>query len=140
MIGLYDRWEYTIPPNTAEADKVRIPCPITPGFLRSLTVYFPPGCHGLARCRVFVGERPVAPRSGKHFIAANDMAVHIQYLNEPVQEDIPVLNWEVWNLDEAYPHTIWMSAEWISAEKPYEMKMMNQMDEFLSIMRKVLGV
>lgn len=137
---MYDRWEYTIPADTAEADRIRVKCPITKGFLRSLTVFFPPGCFNLARCRVFAGERPVAPRSAANYIAADGMATHLQYLNEPIWEDIPVLNWDVWNVDELFDHTIWMSAEWISEEKPCEMKMMHQMEEFLQIMRDVLGV
>lgn len=137
---MYDRWEYTIPANTAEADAKRVRCPITKGFLRSLMVYYPPGCMNLARCRIFAGERPVAPRSPANYMAGNGMAVHIRYLNEPIQDDIPVLNWHVWNVDELFDHTIWMSAEWISEEKPYEMKMMHQMDEFIQIMRSVLGV
>jgi len=137
---VYDRWEYTIPANTAEADAIRVPCPVTKGFLRSLTVYFPPGCHNLARCRVAVGLRPIAPRSPSNYIAADDMGVRIQYLNEPIWEDIPVLNWDVWNLDESYPHTIWMSAEWLSEEKPYEMKMAHMMEEFIATINRLMGV
>jgi len=137
---VYDRWEYTIPANTAEADAIRVRCPVTKGFLRSLTVYFPPGCQNLARCRVSVGERPVAPRSSSSYIAADAMAVRIQYLNEPIWEDIPVLNWRLWNVDESYPHTVWMSAEWLSEEKPYEMKMAHQLEEFISLMRTIMGL
>ncbi len=137
---MYDRWEYTIPADTAEADAIRVRCPVTKGFLRSLVIYFPAGCHNLARCRVFAGERPVAPRSGANYIAAEGMAVHIQYLNEPIWEDLPVLNWEVWNVDDTYDHTIWMSAEWLSEEKPYEMMLVHQMKEFIELMRNVLGV
>ncbi|MBA7711475.1 hypothetical protein ES703_120438 [subsurface metagenome] len=77
MSGMYDRWEYTIPEDLGEDERRRVKCPITRGFLRSLTIYFPPGCHNLARCRVFVGERPVAPRSAGHYIAAEGMAVNI---------------------------------------------------------------
>lgn len=137
---MYDRWEYTIPADTAEADAKVVRCPITKGFLRSLVVFFPAGCQNRARCRVNAGERPVAPRSPSNYIAADGMAVRIQYLNEPIQDDIPVLNWHVWNVDETYPHTIWMSAEWLSEEKPYEMKLVTQMEEFLALMRDVIGI
>lgn len=137
---MFDRWEYTIPANTSEENAVRVECKITKGFLRTLMVYFPPGCHGLARCRVFAGERPIAPRSAKNYVAADGMAVYIQYLNEPIQEDIPVLNWDVWNVDDTHDHTIWMSAEWLSEDKPYEMKMAEAVNEFVDIMKKLIGV
>lgn len=137
---MFDRWEYTIPANTAEADAVRVTCPITKGFLKSINIYFPPGCWGLARCRIFVGQRPIVPRSSANFIAADSALIPIRYLNEPVQDDIPVLNWDVWNLDQAYPHTIWMSAEWLSEEKPYEMQMAHQMEEFITVINRLLGV
>lgn len=137
---MFDRWEYTIPADTAEADKIRVKCPITRGFLRSITLFMPEGCWNYARCRVFVGERPIVPRSAGNFIALNGIAERIRYLNEPVWDDIPMLNWDVWNLDDTYDHTIWMSAEWLSEEKPYEMKMVHQMEEFLSLMRNLIGV
>lgn len=137
---MFDRWEYKIPANTAEEDAFKVRCPITKGYLRSLAVYFPYGCQLLARCRISVGERPIVPRSPANYIAGEGMAIRIQYLNEPIQDDIPVLNWFVWNVDETHDHSIWMSAEWISEERPYEMKMMHQMDEFLELMRNLIGV
>jgi len=137
---VFDRWEYTIPANTAEEDAIRVKCPITKGFLRSVVVYFPPGCHGLARCRLFIGERPVAPKSPSNYIAADGMPVHIQYLNEPAWEDIPVINWDVWNVDDTYDHTIWLSAEWLSEEKPYEMQMVHELSDFVSIMKRLMGI
>lgn len=137
---MYDRWEYTIPADTAEKDAKRVPCHITKGFLRSISLFMPSGCWNYVRCRVFVGERPIVPRSPANFIALNGVLERITYLNEPVWEDIPVLNWDVWNLDDTYDHTIWMSAEWLSEEKPYEMKMAHQMEEFLALMRNLVGV
>lgn len=137
---MFDRWEYTIPANTAEADAIRVECKVSPGVLKSLIVYFPAGCHGLARCRIFIGERPVAPRSAKNFIAAEDMAVSMMYLEERIREDLPVLNWDVWNIDDTYDHTIWMSAEWTSAEEPYEKTTARSLRDFVSMMRRLIGV
>lgn len=87
-----------------------------------------------------MGERPIVPRSPANYIAGEGMAIHIQYLNEPVQDDIPVLNWFVWNEDETNDHTIWMSAEWLSEEKPYEMMMAHSMMELNTLLRNLIGV
>lgn len=137
---MFDRWEYTITKGTAEADAVRVQCHVTKGFLRTLTVYFPPGCQALVRTRVAVGERPIAPRSVKNYIAADGLAVQLLYLNEPMWDDIPVLNWDIWNIDTVNDHTIWMAAEWLSEEKPYEMQLVHQMAEFIDTIKDLIGV
>lgn len=137
---MYDRWEYTIPAETAKEDAIRVKCPITKGFLKRIVISFPPGCQLLARCTVAVGERPIAPRSAGNYIAADGMAVNIDHLNEPVQDDLPVLNWTVWNIDETYDHTIWMGAEWLSEDKPYEMIMARSMEELSLLLRNLIGV
>jgi len=137
---VFDRWEHTIPKATEEKDAVKVRCPITKGFLRALAVSFPPGCEGLARCRINLGERPVVPRSPGNWIAADSEIIHIQYLNEPIQDDIPVLNWHVWNVDTLYPHTLWMSAEWLSEEKPYEMMMVESQQRLNQLLADLIGV
>lgn len=137
---MHDRWEYTIPANTAEADAIRVKCGVSPGTLRSLIIFMPRGCQNLARCRVFIGERPVAPRSMKNFIACEGYALELRHLDEPIQEDLPVLNWDVWNIDETWPHTIWMSAEWTTAPEPYEKTTARSIGDFVSIMKRLIGV
>jgi len=137
---MQDRWEYTIPANTAEEEAIRVECKVTPGTLKSMAIYFPSGCQNLARCRVFVGERPVVPRSSKHYIAGDDGLISFMYLNDPIVDDMPVLNWDVWNLDDTYDHTIWVSAEWMSADEPYEKTMLEVLKDFVSIMKKLIGV
>ncbi|GAI74625.1 unnamed protein product [marine sediment metagenome] len=54
--------------------------------------------------------------------------------------DIPVLNWFVWNIDDIHPHTIWMSAEWLSEEKPYEMQMAVEMRDLNRLLKMLIGV
>jgi len=137
---LFDRWEYTIPANTAEENAVRVECRISPGTLKSVHIFFPLGCQGLARCRVFLGEKPVAPRSAKNFISGDDTLVKIDNLHDLISENVPVLNWDVWNLDETFSHTPWMSAEWISADEPYEKTMTETLKDFVTIMKKLIGV
>jgi len=135
-----DRWEYKIDENTAEKDAKKIKCPVSPGILRSLTIYFPPGCQNRARCRVNIGERPIAPRSPSNYHAGDGMAIPLTEINEPIRDDMPVLNWFVWNLDDTYPHTLWMSAEWTSEDEPYEKATVGLMRDFINIMKRLIGV
>lgn len=136
---MQDRWEYTIPANTAEADAVRVECKISPGVLKTLMVYFPPGCENLARCRVSIGEKPIAPRSSSNYLAADGQNVDLKHLEEPIREDLPVLNWEVWNIDDTYDHTIWLSAEWTSEAEPYEKTLVRILGDFVGLMKRLIG-
>lgn len=136
---MHDRWEYTIPADTAEADAVRVECRISPGVLKTLIVYNPPGCENLARCRVFLGEKPIAPRSKSNYIAMDGDMIVLRELNEPIRDDLPVLNWEVWNEDQTYGHTIWLAAEWISADEPHEKRAADLLADFVGLMKRLLG-
>lgn len=113
---MFDRWEYTIPANTAETAKKKQACKISRGTLTDLVIFYPAGCHGLARCQVYLGQKPIAPRNPSNYLAADDMPIIIRDLNERITGNRPVLNWFLWNVDETYGHTLWMSAEWISED------------------------
>lgn len=135
-----DRWEYKVARNTAEKDAKKIKCGVTPGTLKGLVIYFPPGCQCRARCRINLGERPIAPRSPSNYHAGDGMSIVLTDINEPIKYDMPVLNWYVWNLDTAWPHTLWLSAEWISVEEAYDKSMVNILRDFVDIMKKLIGV
>lgn len=135
---MQDRWEYTIPANTAEADKVKVECKISPGTLKDLDIYFPAGCQDLARCRIFLGEKNIAPRSGGSHISGEDTLIPFHGINERVREDLSVLNWFVWNLDDTFDHTIWLSAVWTEEDEPYDKKSYSALEELNSALRRIL--
>jgi len=137
---MFDRWEYTVPAGTKEADAIRVECKISPGVLTDLVVFFPPGCHGLVKSKVYLGEKPIAPRSDKQCLAADAFAVELHHVNELISENRPVLNWFLWAPETSYPHTLWMSAEWISADEPYEKRGVRVMEDFVGIFKRLLGL
>lgn len=124
---MFDQWELTIPANTAETAPEKKECKISIGILTELFVFFPAGCHGLARCRVFLGMKPVAPRSPKHYLAGDDGPIDVKGLIEPIRPNLPVLNWELWNLDETYTHTLWLGATWTPLEESELDQMIEQL-------------
>jgi len=137
---MYDRWEYTVPANTAEADAIRVKCKVTPGMLTRLRVYHPQGCENLVRGRVFLGEKPIAPRSSKNYLAGEGFVCDIRDARETISEDLPVLNWELWNLDDTYNHTPWIDAEWTSEYEPYEKKIHQSIHDFVTDLRRLIGL
>lgn len=66
---------------------------------------------------MFLGEKPIAPRSPKHYLAGDDGPIDIRGLYEPIRPNLPVLNWHLWNVDETYDHTLWMGATWMPLEE-----------------------
>lgn len=134
---MFDRWEYKITHPTSEADREKVPCKISTGILTDLMIYYPEGCHGLARCRVFLGEKPVAPRSPKLYLAGNDTTILITDMRELIRPNLPVLNWEVWNVDESYDHTLWLAAGWISREELYEREALTVMEQIAKSMKEL---
>lgn len=134
---MFDRWSYSILANTVEVDAIKVECKISTGLLTELGIYFPSGCKNLARCRVFLGEKPIFPRSAKNYIAANGLLIQAKDLNELITPNVPVLNWYVWNIDTAWPHEIWMYANWMSDEEPYQRSTYFALSDFITLLKKM---
>lgn len=132
---MFDRWEARIEADTAEKDADLVVCKISPGILTDLIVYMPAGCQYLARCRVKIGQRPLWPRSPGKSIALEDMPLSLSGLAEPIKGELPELNWEVWNLDDTNPHTIWLGAQWLTEEEQYQKRTLLAIEELLSIFK-----
>ena len=114
---MYEHVTYTIAANTAEADRTTQELKVSPGILTGLSVYFPPGVHSLARCRIFIGETPIAPRSAGGYITGNNSTLPIEGIYELISDKRPVLKIELWNLDEEYDHTIHVTVKWLTEEE-----------------------
>ena len=137
---MYDRWGKTVDPKTYEEKAKKVQCKISPGVLTDLVVFMPEGCKGLCRCRVFLGEKPIAPRAAKRYVAGEGYVVNLKDMNERVREDLPVLNWYVWNVDTKYPHTPWLSAQWLTEQEMYERKMYVALKDFLDRWKRLTGM
>ena len=124
---MFDQWQYTVPANTSEADRIRLECHISKGKLVFVQVDFPYGCEHLARSRVLLGERAILPRSLRNYVTASGHPVYSQPIDEPVAGNIPILNWEVWNVDEVYDHELTLSATWITEEE--ERRIIERLDK-----------
>lgn len=137
---MHDRWEYTIPPRTTEKNRIRVECPVSSGTLTRLCVYFPPGNYDLGRCRIRLGEKPIAPRSPSSFLTSNGHMIVLEDMEENIDENRPVLIWELWNLDMTWPHTPWMTAEWVGAEEPYAKTSAFSIRRLVAVLEDFFGV
>jgi len=137
---MFDRWEYVAPADKTEAEAEKVVCKLSPGLLQQLRIFIPQGSKKYVRCRVFLGEKPIAPRSKGQYLSGEGFVVDLQDLREPIKEDLPVLNWFVWNTDATYPHTPWMSAAWLSIDVPYEKELLEEMKDFINIFKQMTGM
>lgn len=137
---MFDRWEYTIAANTAEASAEKVECKITKGYLTDLIVYFPPGCVGLAKCRVLLGQKPVLPRTAANFVAADGMPVEAHNLWEEIDPNLPELNWQLWNEDETYSHTLWLAAQWLSPREMHQKRTTEAIEDLVAVFKRLVGL
>lgn len=138
--SINDRWEYTVTANTAEADAHKEKCDISPGLLTDIFLYFPPGCKNLARCRVFLGEKPIAPRSSKKYYSGHGTLVELRGMRELISVNIPVLNWQIWNLDDTYSHNLIMWALWIGAEEEAQYLTLEEIKLLNKLLKGMVGL
>ena len=114
---MFEQWFHTTLAGTSESNANRVKCKISNGILRNIYIYFPSGCMYLAKCRVFLGEKPVIPRSAKGYIAGEGTLVPAMHLFDNITENLNVLNWDIWNEDTANPHTLFLIAEWTTEDE-----------------------
>jgi len=96
--------DITIPKNTTEASPTIVDLGIGKGVITKFMVRPRPGHSGLAHCRIYYHDHPVAPTTlGMDFHGDADpidWEDHIEVLQEPL-----TLRIIGWNSDDTYPHT-----------------------------------
>lgn len=112
---MFDEWSYTIPANTAETNRIIQNLPISTGVITKVTLYFPFGCENLAYCRVFMGNRPILPRSSRRVMKGNGVLIDTGDIRESTLGQRPRIRWELWNLDETFTHELTLNITWLSS-------------------------
>ena len=146
---MYEQWEYEIPAGTSEEDRKTVELKISLGIITDIYVGFASGCgvydtvsghsYYLARCRVMHNLLPIAPRSGKAFLAADDFVITIREVNYKILTGEATLTWELWNLDDTYPHKLWIGVNWKTKELyEEELAQLNQIRELLELNTELL--
>jgi len=98
-------FDFTIPENTSEANKISLVCPVNYGILREVEIFFPYGCAGLAHVQIHRFQRQVFPSNIDSSYQDNDY--HLKF-----EEYYPILELPYnlvvkgWNLDDYFEHTI----------------------------------
>jgi len=137
---MFEQWQYTIAASTPEGSAETKDCPISPGVIKKIELHTMFGCENLARCRVFLGVRPIFPRSPKHYITGNGLPVSTGEISEPVKTDIPILKWVIWNEDETNEHQMTLSVTWDTEEERRESaNILKQSQQYLQMIYEKLS-
>jgi hypothetical protein len=137
---VFDFWEYKVPHPRAESALIRRKCPISPGILTDIRVYFPLGVNSVAKARVYIGEKPVLPRSAGSYVTGDGIDVGAIDIFEPITGNLPVLNWDVWNESTKYDHTLQLKATWITEEEmTADRILLTEMLNRLDSINKIIG-
>jgi len=105
---MYYEWDWTIPANTPEDAPIEKIVKLKPGILTEIRIFYPPGCQGLAKVRIFDGTHRLRPLNPEGWIKTDAGAVII-----PVwllmEIDPYELRFELANVDGLWDHTLTVS-------------------------------
>jgi len=101
---MYYETRITIPKSTLQAAPVSETMLIHPGVLQAASVYFPPGCCGLAHVQVYYQAHLLFPTNPDAYFTGDDVLIEwpedLEIIDPPYE--FSILGW---NDDDTYPHT-----------------------------------
>ena len=68
-------WAVTIPKNTSASGAVEQRLKVSKGVLIDLPIFFPAGCHGLVKVRIFKGNHQLVPKNTSDWLTGDDESV-----------------------------------------------------------------
>lgn len=110
----------TIPPNTTKANVLVTTFPICEGVIKRVWVRWRWGSGNLCGCRILYESFQVWPLSMTEWFVSNtqDMAFDENFLIN----DVPhVFRIESYNLDDTFPHTLWIAVSILRMIEPFQM-------------------
>ena len=102
---MYYEWTFTIPANTAESSPVEEEMIMDSGVIVGMSVYNPPGCHRLCRCRILEELSILWPGNPKGYIATDgDVVKWTEHYVLKTPRYRLILR--AWNVSESYTHDV----------------------------------
>jgi hypothetical protein len=127
----------TVLANTAEADALKVPLPLSPGILTHAIVNIPFGVQFFCRFQILDGLLNVIPsREGQYYTGEGppeQIPVWYHLKKEPFE-----LIWKLWNVDETYPHTIVLKLVVLTEEEAASLDSLRKIIEGLKGLSEVL--
>lgn len=102
------------PANTTKADAIETALKLTVGTITKVWMFHPEGCHALAHAVIFLGGHQLYPHNPAESYHGNDVPMIWEdnfELEHPAE-----LKLKTWNLDDTYPHYVFLRITVIRAK------------------------
>lgn len=107
-----------VQPSVEKTDPTRYATPLCAGQLVKVSIYFPWGCAGWVKVRIFHYEHQLYPTNRAAWISGNEILIEFD-CNYPVTQGWNEFKVEVYNEDDFNPHTPIVSFNILSWDAAY---------------------
>ncbi|MBA7637572.1 hypothetical protein ES703_45218 [subsurface metagenome] len=98
-------WHIPVVANRPESNPVETPLRLAHGIITWYSITFPPGCHGLAHCRIYHREHQIVPSREAQSLSGDTFPIEWTDYYEMYEPPHDLLA-RCWNEDDTYPHTV----------------------------------
>ena len=134
-MGDYFTW-LTIPHKNAEPGEAQRDIEIEGEILSEIAYLIPSGCCALASWALFYGIKQIYPEPEGEWVTGDDLYKPVP-LKWPMPESKVKLTIKGLNLDDVYPHTIYL---WLLTAPEEEARPWKIIADFVAILKKLMGV
>jgi len=105
---MYYEFDWTVPANTPETAPVKKRVELKPGILTEVRIWYPPGCQGLAKVRIFDGTHMLRPKNPDGWIKGDGSEIRVPVWLLMDVDPYPI-SFHLANIDELFEHTLTIS-------------------------------
>jgi len=100
----WSRW-LEVTKGTTEATAVELKAELSLGMIEEVKIFFPPGCLGYVKCKLFHWEDQILPRHPQGYIAGDDYPF-VFPMDHPIEHRPALVTVKAWNTATTYDHSI----------------------------------
>jgi len=100
----WSQW-LTVTKGTTEATAIELEAKLTVGMIEEVKVFFPPGCLGYVKCKLYHFEHQILPSHPQGYISGDDY-VFVFPMDYEIKSPPAKIMVRAWNTAEVYDHTI----------------------------------
>jgi len=98
-------WDIPVAVGRLEVNPVETPLRLAHGIITWYSIQFPPGCAGLAHCRIFHREHQIVPSREAQDLSGDTFPIEWTDYYEMYEPPYDLLA-RCWNDDDTYPHKV----------------------------------
>lgn len=129
----------TIPAGTAESEATQTTFKGTIGVISRVSIFFPPGCVGLVKVRIYQGGVQLYPTANGQYFSGDGSGVNFLDNFEILDDSIP-LRIETWNEDDNNDHEVIVGVSILPKEFVIPLLAFREIADSLQLLLARIGV